>query len=283
MNTLKSLLLAAAFAVVSPAAWAAAPVEPPKADLSAETALRAALEQSVRDFNKGDFEAYFRDFGARVTYNELLVERKRLMQINKELKSAFPNLSMRYDKIQLQSVGKDEMAARTVAEFSARTSDYEGSGMPATYRETGQVTALYQRSGTRWTTHQLAVAWNDSYIDIGASFGLMGFTSLPTLVGVAQPYKLRLFVGDESRDNAQTNYAHAMVPLKSVIDDAAAESVFASLKFGPIGHDGVTKTLRAPVAPGTYVHLLVVNKFLKMGEAEAPLGQKIYTRLVRVE
>lgn len=251
--------------------------------VSTEQALRGNLDKSLGGFNKGDFETYLHDVDGRLTYNQLHVERSRLLEINRELKSSFPNLKMAYKEIRINPIAAEEATATTVAEFSGQTSNYDGSGLPASYREVGQVTAFYRKDRERWQTNQLQVAWNDSFIDIGREFGVMGFTGLPTLVGVGQPYRLRLFSGDDATPGVGTTFAYAAVPLASVIDKAGAEEVFKALKFAPIDKAGIDVELRAPKREGTYAHVLVVNKAWRLGNNESLLGQKIYTRLVRVE
>lgn len=250
---------------------------------SIDSAIRQSLEISLSAFNAGDFEGYLHDFAPRITYNALPVDRPRLVDINKELRESFPNLKMKYDRIRVSPMGDNEASATTITEFTGSTNNYDNSGLSATYRESGQVTALYQHEGANWITHQLDVAWNDSFIDIGQVFGSMGFNTLPTLTGTGQPYRLRLYVGDDERQGFGVAYAYAIAPLKSVIDKAGAEQVFKQLEFKAVPRTGLDQELIAPKAAGTYAHVLVVNKYWHAGNNESIVGQKIYTRLVRIE
>lgn len=258
----------------------AAPAAPPA---TPESALKANLDQSLTAFNAGDFEGYLHDFGPKLVYNGLTVDRARLVEINKELRDSFPNLKMRYVNTRIRPMSDDEATATTVAEFTGSTSNYDNSGLSASYRETGQVTSLYRRAGEKWLTHQLEVAWNDSFIDIGQVFGAMGFSTLPTLVGAHQPYRFRLYVGEDERPGFGVAYAYTVAPLRAVIEKNGAEEVFKKLLFKAVPKAGVSSELHAPEQPGTYAHVLVVNKFWRSGANESIIGQKIYTRLVRVE
>ncbi|MDB5098791.1 MAG: hypothetical protein JWM80_3212 [Cyanobacteria bacterium RYN_339] len=248
-----------------------------------EQVLKASLDQSLAAFNTGDFEGYLHDFAPQLDYNGLRVDRARLVDINKELRDSFKNLSMKYERIRVNTISPDEAAATTVTEFSGSTTNYDNSGLAATYRETGQVTALYKRAGERWTTGLLDVAWNDSYIDIGQNFGAIGFSTLPTLGGTKQPYRFRLFVGEDERPGFGVAYAYTTAPLKNVIEKAGAEEVFKQLQFKPVPTEGVEAEFHGPDTPGTYAHVLVINKYWKAGNNESIVGQKIYTRLMRVE
>lgn len=250
---------------------------------SVEQTLKASLDQGLAAFNAGDFEGYLHDFAPRLNYNGLDVDRARLVDINKDLRDSFKNLSMRYERVRVNPMAGDEATATTVAEFTGSTSNYDNSGLAATYRETGQVTALYKKQGDKWVTGQLDVAWNDSFIDIGQPFGVMGFSTLPPLGGASQPFKFRLYVGEDERPGFGVAYAYATAPLKAVIEKEGAEEIFKQLQFKPVPTDGINVELRAPQQPGTYAHVLVINKFWKAGSNESIVGQKIYTRLMRVE
>lgn len=281
-------ILAAAMAIAlagAPAGAALAQGAPaPAASPSpVEAALRANLDKSLTAFNRGDFPGYLHDFGQRLAYNGITVDRGRLVEINQELKQSFPNLKMAYKSTRIAPMGDAEASVTTVAEFTGSTNSYDGSGLGATYRETGEVTAFYRRGGDGWRTDSLNVAWNDSFIDIGRAFGVMGFTTLPVLVGVGQPYRIRLYVGEDTVSGVGVSYAYAAVPLATVIAKSGAEEVFRALKFSPFPAQGLDQELRAPAKDGTYAHVLVVNKFWRGGGQESLLGQKIYTRLVRVE
>jgi hypothetical protein len=185
--------------------------------------------------------------------------------------------------VRVQSDSPDEAWATTVSDFTGSTSNYDGSGFPATYHEMGQLTSLYKRAGNAWTTDQVQVAWNDSYIDIGENFGSLGFTALPTLAGAGQPYRFRLWVGHEYMAPTAETYAYAVVPLSTVLDKAGSEKIFGSLKFAAVPHQGLDLEMRAPEKAGTYVHLLVINRTGRTRYGESPIGQKVYTRVVRVE
>lgn len=248
-----------------------------------EQALRGNLDQSLTAFNRGDFPGYLHDFGPRLTYNGITVDRARLVEINQELKQSFPNLKMAYKSTRIAPMGDSEASVTTVAEFTGSTNSYDGSGLAATYRESGEVTAFYKRGGDGWRTDTLNVAWNDSFIDIGRAFGVMGFTTLPVLLGVGQPYRMRLYVGEDTVPGVGISYAYAAVPLATVMAKSGAEEVFRALKFSAFPEKGIDEELRAPAKDGTYAHVLVVNKFWRGGGQESLLGQKIYTRLVRVE
>jgi hypothetical protein len=261
----------------------AAPALAQEAPNATEKAVAAQLQQDLEAFNRGDFKAYLADFAPKVTYNELTVTRDQMVDLNSELKQAFPNLRMRYDRIRVQADTPDEAWATTVADFSGTTRNYDGSGYPATYHEAGQLTALYKKKNGQWVTDQVQVAWNDSYIDIGDPFGTLGFSSLPTLAGIGQPYQFRLWVGHEFMTSATEAYAYTMVPLATVLDKKGSEQIFSTLKFAPIPPKGLNLEMHAPDQPGTYVHLLVVNKLQRTRYGEAPIGQKVYTRVVRVE
>jgi hypothetical protein len=272
-------LLAIATLLAAPAP-ARADVDQPN---EAERSLRAQLDRDLDAFNRGDFKGYLADFAPKVSYNELTVTRDQMIELNHELKQTFPNLRMRYDRVRLQADTPDEAWATTVADFSGQTRNYDGSGFPATYHESGQITALYKRVNGQWSTDQLQVAWDDSYIDIGEPFGVLGFSALPTLAGAGQPYQFRLWVGQEYMTNTQQSYAYTMVPLATVLDKKGSEQIFGSLKFAPVPQTGLNLEMHAPEQPGTYVHLLVLNKIQRTRYGEAPIGQKVYTRVVRVE
>lgn len=282
---MKNLLvtIAAIAALTAPAAPVLAQADTEAAPTPAMASLRAQLERDLDAFNRGDFKGYLSDFAPKVTYNELTVTREAMIELNTELKQTFPNLKMRYDRVRIQSDTPNEAWATTVADFSGQTKNYDGSGYPATYHESGQITALYKQVNGQWLTDQVQVAWNDSYIDIGEPFGTLGFSSLPTLAGVGQPYPLRLWVGHEFMTNASDSYAYAMVPLATVLDKKGSEQIFSTLKFAPVPAKGLNLEMRAPDKPGTYVHLLVLNKSQRTRYGEAPIGQKVYTRVVRVE
>lgn len=250
---------------------------------AAEITLRQHLESSLAAFNQGDFEGYLHDIAPRVTYNGVEVERARLMEINHELRRSFPNLTMRYRSIAVTEMSETEANVTTVAEFSGNTTDYDGSGLPGTYSETGQVTAMYRKGAEGWRAKTLQVAWNDSFIDVGQDFGLIGFTSLPVLAGVKQAYWLRLFVGDDRLRGAFTEYAYALVPLATVLSKNGAEEVFRSLRFAPVPKQGVMARRTMPSRPGTYAHVLVVPRVLRQGGQEVVHANKIYTRLMQVE
>jgi hypothetical protein len=278
------LALMAALAIGTagaPAALAQAGAAPAAA--STEAALKANLEKSLQAFNRGDFQGYLHDFAAKLGYNGVTVDRARLVEINQELKQSFPNLKMSYKSTRINPMGETEANVTTVAEFTGSTKSYDGSGLAATYREAGEVTASYERTGEGWRTDSLQVAWNDSFIDIGRAFGVMGFTTLPVLLGADQPFRMRLFVGEDSVPGVGVSYAYAAVPLETLIAKTGAEEVFRALKFVELPAKGLDTELRAPAKAGTYAHVLVVNKFWRGAGQESLLGQKIYTRLVRVE
>ena len=277
--------IVALFAVaVAPAGAALAQGGAPAAAASpVEAALRANLDRSLLAFNRGDFPGYLHDFGTRLAYNGITIDRSRMVEINQELKESFPNLKMAYKSTRITPMGDAEANVTTVAEFTGSTKSYDGSGLGATYREAGEVTAFYKRDGQDWRTDSLQVSWNDSFIDIGRAFAVMGFTTLPTLLGARQPYRIRLYVGEDTVPGVGVSYAYASVPLATVIAKSGAEEVFRALKFSEFPARGVDTELRAPERPGTYAHVLVVNKFWRGSSQESLLGQKIYTRLVRVE
>ena len=135
----------------------------------------------------------------------------------------------------------------------------------------------------RWLAKTLQVAWNDSFIDVGQDYGLIGFTSLPVLANVKQAYWLRLFVGDDSFRGAYTDYAYALVPLETVLAKNGAEEVYRTLRFAPVPKQGVVARRSSPSRPGTYAHVLVAPKILRQGGMEVMQANKIYTRLVQVE
>lgn len=280
---LTAAALALACLVAAPAGVQAQDGLTEKQAAAIQADLKAVLDRSLEGFNRGDFEAYLSDLWPRVTYNGLIVQKQRLLEINKELKDSFPELGMRYRRVRIQPNGPEEAAATTVAEFTGRTSNYQGYGLPATYREEGQVKATYQKVNGKWLAHQLNVAWNDSYIDVGREFATMGFSTLPTLVGAEQPYNLRLFVGNDTTPGVAVVYAYTLAPLSAMIEKEGAEEIFKALKFRAVGSQGVNTELRAPEKKGTYAHVLVMNKYWRQGKEEMILGQKIYTRLVRIE
>lgn len=281
---MKNLLVAiAAIAALTAPVPAMAQADTETAPTPAMASLRAQLDRDLEAFNRGDFKAYLSDFAPKVTYNELTVTRDAMIELNTELKQTFPNLKMRYDRVRIQSDTPNEAWATTVADFSGQTKNYDGSGYPATYHESGQITALYKQVNGQWTTDQVQVAWNDSYIDIGEPFGTLGFSALPTLAGVGQPYQFRLWVGHEYMTTSSESYAYTMVPLATVLDKKGSEQIFNTLKFAPVPFKGLNLEMRAPDKPGTYVHLLVLNKSQRTRYGEAPIGQKVYTRVVRVE
>lgn len=267
----------------APTAAAFAQGAPKAPEGPVHAALRGNLDKSLQAFNRGDFPGYLHDFGPRIGYNGLQVDRARLVEINADLKQSFPNLKMAYKATSINPMGDAEASVTTVAEFTGSTKSYDGSGLAATYRETGEVTAFYKRDGASWRTDTLQVNWNDSFIDMGRAFAVMGFTTLPTLLGTTQPYKARLFVGEDTVPGVGVSYAYATVPLATVIAKTGAEEVFRALKFQPFPEGGLDAEFRGPAKDGTYVHVLVVNKFWRGGGQESLLGQKIYTRLVRVE
>jgi hypothetical protein len=270
------------FLMASPA-MASSKKTAPTLNHTDSNSLRNSLDQSLAAFNQGDFKAYLSDLGARVSYNELLVDRSVLQDINQELKTAFPDLKMSYDSVQIRPLGPDEANATTVATFKGKTADYGDTGLAATYEETGEVSSIYNRLGGKWLTHQLDARWDDSAIRIGESFSLLGFSSLPSLMGAKENYRFRLYIGDDERDNVTVSEAYALVPLASVIDKAQSQAVMDGLKFQPLNTKGLDVEMSAPAKPGTYVHLLVINKTIKEGTHEVPLGEQIYNRLVRVE
>jgi hypothetical protein len=276
-------LLALAALVATPTPVTAQEAPGQSAPNPAEASLRATLERGLAAFNQGDFKGYLADFAPKVAYNELTIDRSRLVDINQDLKQVFPNLQMRYQKIRLRAELADEAWATTVAEFTGDTRDYEGSGYPATYREQGQVSALYKRRGGEWITDQIQVAWNDSTIDIGQPFGALGYTTLPTLTGTGQPYRFRLHVGHNYMAQEAVTYAYTVAPMSAVIDKAGSEAVFSALKYAAVPPKGVDVEMRAPQKGGTYVHLLVLTKLQRTQYGEQMTGQKVYTRLVRVE
>lgn len=264
-------------------AQGSSPAPSPAPAASGEQSVKDGLQTSRRDFNAGNFEGYLHDFEPHITYNGLPVDRTRLVEINKELKESFANLKMRYEQLRVRALSPSEISANTVTEFTGSTNNYDNSGLAATYRETGQVTALYHQDGGKWLTNTLDVSWNDSFIDIGQVFGAMGFSTLPTLTGTSQPYRLRLWVGDDERPGFGVSYAYVMAPLKSVIEKSGAEQVFKELQFKNVPSSGLDLDMVAPKEPGTYAHVLVINKYWRAGNNESIVGQKIYTRLVRVE
>ncbi|MNT69794.1 hypothetical protein D3C72_2081360 [compost metagenome] len=68
-----------------------------------------------------------------------------------------------------------------------------------------------------------------------------------------------------------------------MIDKASADAIFSRLQFQPVAPQGLNVEMRAPERPGTYVHVLVMNKTARTRAGERPIGQKVYTRLVRIE
>lgn len=248
-----------------------------------EAALRGNLARSLAAFNKGDFDGYLHDLEATVSYNGVDVPRTRLLEINADLRQSFANLKMRYKSIAVSEMGDLDANVTTVAEFTGTTENYDATGLPATYMEVGEVTSMYRRTPQGWRSSLLQVAWNDSFIDIGRPFSLLGFTSLPTLLGATQPYRFRLHVADDALEGARVEYAYALVPLATVISKNGAEEVYKSLRFTPVAPKGVDVEVRAPNKPGTYTHVLVVPKLWNRDDQETLLGHKIYTRLVQVE
>ncbi|MEB3284458.1 MAG: hypothetical protein VKN33_04140 [Candidatus Sericytochromatia bacterium] len=248
-----------------------------------ETLLRRHLDKSLDAFNHGDFEGYLHDIAPRVEYNGIEVERARLLEINHDLRRSFPNLRMRYRSIDVSEMSDTEANVTTVAEFSGSTSNYDASGLSGTYREIGQVTAMYRKKGDDWIADTLQVAWNDSFIDVGQDFGLMGFSNLPVLAASQQSYWLRFFVGDDSFRGTFTEYAYALVPLSTVLAKNGAEEVYRALRFAPIPRRGIVTRRATPSRPGTYAHVLVVPKVLRQAGQEVVQANKIYTRLVQVE
>jgi hypothetical protein len=220
---------------------------------------------------------------ATVSYNGIEVPRARLHEINSDLKQSFGNLKMRYRSVAINEMGDLDANVTTVAEFRGSTSNYDATGLPATYVEVGEVTSLYRRTPQGWRSGVMQVAWNDSFIDIGRPFSMLGFTSLPALLGASQAYRFRLHVADDSLEGARVEYAYAVVPLATVISKNGAEEVYKSLRFTPVGREGVDLEVRAPAKPGTYTHVLVLPKLWTRDEQETLLGHKIYTRLVQVE
>lgn len=280
---LATALFAAALVLAPGVAQAAPKPATTTAPADATAAISASLEQGLKAFNKGDFEGYLHDFFPRLSYNGIVVDRARLVEINEDLKKSFPDLVMRYRRVRVNPLGADQATATTVAEFTGKTANYEGSGLPATYREEGQVTALYRKAGAKWATHQLQVSWNDSYIDIGRDFGMMGFSNLPTLASTEQPYRLRLHVGRDDRPGVAVQYAYLIAPMEQLIEKQDAEKVFGTMRFAPLPESGLDRALEAPAKAGTYAHILVVNKVVGFGDNQMILGQKVYTRLLRVE
>jgi hypothetical protein len=248
-----------------------------------DAALRQNLERSLSAFNRGDFEGYLHDVEATVTYNGIEVPRGRLREINSDLKQSFGNLKMRYKSVAINEMGDLDANVTTVSEFTGSTSNYDATGLPATYVEVGEVTSLYRKTPHGWRSGLLQVAWNDSFIDIGRPFSMLGFSSLPTLLGASQPYRFRLHVADDALEGSRVEYAYAVVPLATVISKNGAEEVYKSLRFTPVPRTGVAQDLRAPAKPGTYTHVLVVPKLWSRAAQETLLGHKIYTRLVQVE
>ena len=267
MKHLLVTLLAAATLAVAPASVQAQGAPRAEGPNAAEQSLRATLERGLSAFNKGDFQAYLADFAPTVSYNELRVPKRRLIEVNQDLKEGFPNLKMRFNKIRVRSESPNEAWATTLAEFTGSTRNYDGSGFPATYRESGQVSAFYKRQNGEWITDQVQVGW----------------TALPTLTGVAQPYRLRLWVGQDYMSHERVTYAYTLAPLAAVIDKAGADAIFGKLQFQPLTAKGLDVEMRAPEKAGTYVHVLVMNKTERTRSGERPIGQKVYTRLVRVE
>ncbi|MEB3328689.1 MAG: hypothetical protein VKQ33_05605 [Candidatus Sericytochromatia bacterium] len=248
-----------------------------------EAALRESLEQGLGAFNRGDFEGYLHDMEATVTYNGIAVPRDRLREINGDLKQSFGNLKMRYKSVTINRLGELDANVTTVAEFTGSTANYDATGLPATYVEVGEVTSRYRRTSQGWRSGVLQVAWNDSFIDIGRPFSMLGFTSLPALLGATQPYRFRLHVADDALEGTRVEYAYTVVPLATVISKDGAEEVYKSLRFLPLPRAGVDLQVKAPSQPGTYTHVLVVPKLWRRADQETLLGHKIYTRLVQVE
>lgn len=271
----------AALLVLTPAVAAAQSPSP------AEAAVAASLDASLRAFNAGDFAGFLRDFASRVRYNEFTVPRARLVEINRDLKGTFPDLKMRYDSRRVTAPAPGEVVATTVSTFTGSTPDYEGSGLAARYRESGQVTARYRPVGAgQWRTDTLQVAWNDAFIDIGPAFAMLGFEALPALQPAGRPYRLRLQVGSaDSRPGAGVAYAYMLAPLADLLSKADAEKAYERLQFKPLPPAGLDSRMPTPTPAGTYAHVLVVNKFVSVGPGQpvVPLGQKIYTRVLRVE
>lgn len=248
----------------------------------AKAGLREQLLAGVKAFNRGDFQAYLRDLAPNVGYNNLRVSRERLFELNRDLKRSFPNLRMRMPQLSLEVLDEREVAANLVAEFKGEVKNYEGSGLGATYLERAQTTAIYRKNGTHWQTDELQVDWNESFIEVGAPFGLMGFGNLPVELAVAEPYRARLWADTVSKSGVTVSYAYALVPLSAVMEAAGAEAAFAGLEFRTMPETGVDLALTGPGEVGSFAHLLVVNKTWNAGGQVVPLGQKIYTRLVRV-
>lgn len=248
-----------------------------------DNSLEQSLDASLLAFNRGDLQAYTQDLMPRLSYNELNLERTRVVAIDRALQEAFPQLSLRYRRLRVNPVSADEATASVETEFKGHTPNYNGSGMPASYREEGQATALYQRIDGHWLTNQMQVAWDDSYVDVGQTFGIIGFSALPTLAEPGQPYALRLYAGSDDNPGTAVSYAYAIVPLAMLMSPAGASRLYDHLLFRLLPVTGLDSNFRAPKRAGSYVHVLVMNKFVRLGGSETLLGQKVYARLMRVD
>lgn len=245
--------------------------------------LAARLEAGLAAFDRGDFATYVADLAPRLRYDGVELSRDNFIEVNQELKQSFPNLKARLEALTVKGVGSSEALATVKVAFEGSATSYEGSGLRATYREEGQIATRYRQRGQGWVGEEMRVGWNDSFIDVGEGFGVLGFTTLPTLVGAGQPYRFRLFAGRAPERGIEVRYAYAMVPLARVLAKDGAESVAKELRYQLMPNEGVDQRVRAPQAVGPYVHLLVANQMLVVGAESALVGQKVYTRFVRVE
>ncbi|HEY9722105.1 MAG TPA: hypothetical protein V6D47_08830 [Oscillatoriaceae cyanobacterium] len=270
MKRLLPLLMAATVLAAAPAS-------------AQDASLEQTLNAGLLAFNKGDLQGYVQDLMPRMSYNEIALERTRVLAIDRALQETFPQLSLNYRRMRVNPVSQDEATASIETEYKGSTPNYNGSGMPAVYREEGQATALYQRVDGKWLTGQMQVAWDDSYVDVGQTFGIIGFSVLPTLAEPGQPYSLRLYAGTDDNPGTAVSYAYAIVPLSMLMAPEGASRLYDHMQFRLLPVTGIDASFKAPKHPGSYVHVLVMNKFEHLGGSETLLGQKVYSRLMRVD
>lgn len=289
-------LALAGLAWAGPAAWAqgpapaspapeASPVAPSIPMLVAQglEPLAQRLQGGLAAFNRGDFQAYVSDLAPRVRYDGVEVGRDSFVEVNQELRQSFPTLSAKLEALSVKPGGSGEAYATAKVAFDGAATNYEGSGLRATYREVGQITTRYRQSGGQWVGEAMQVGWNDSFIDVGEGFGVLGFTTLPTMVGAGQPYRFRLFAGRAPERGIDVRFAYAVVPLARVLAKDGAAAVAKELRYVGMPANGIDEMRRAPAEKGPHVHLLVANQVLVLGAESALVGQKVYTRFVRVE
>jgi hypothetical protein len=243
------------------------------------------LSQELASYNKGNFKQSYKLFTEKFRYNGMMTARDTLIQINQETKDSFKNMVMRFkSEPRVTPIDGGKKALVSVEElFTGTTKDYNGTGLSATYREEGLLNRLFVLHKNGWECPEAQLEWNDSSIDVGENFGMMGFSSLSPQMIASQPYNFRLWVSDQDDFMVKTEYTYAVLPMQVMLDTSLSNKAFAELKFTEIASKGVSTTLTAPEKPGFYVHLLIANRYRLGGQGGDLLGQKIYTRLFRVE